>query len=67
MSSIHVAKGLMQYAGIAPETKQCQGCLHGSASSQTYPGRYYCAKGGFFVASVAGCKEWRAKALEASQ
>jgi hypothetical protein len=61
MSSIQVARITMQYAGIAPQGKQCQGCMHGSASSQTYPGRLYCAKGGFFVASVAGCKEWLAK------
>lgn len=58
MSGIQVAKGLMQYAGIAPESQQCQACLYGVAASQAFAGRYHCSKGGFFVAAVAGCKEW---------
>jgi hypothetical protein len=61
MSSIQVAKTLMRYTGIAPKDKQCYGCAHGSCSGQTYAGRLHCAKGGFFVAGVAGCKEWAAK------
>ncbi len=58
MSSIQVAKGLMQYAGIAPEPQQCQACMYGTSTSQDYAGRYHCSKGGFFVAAVAGCSEW---------
>lgn len=62
MSSIQVAKSLMQFAGKAPEPQQCQTCKHGSSACQERAGRYYCDKGGFFVAAVAGCKEWMAKA-----
>jgi hypothetical protein len=64
MGSIQVSKTLMRYTGIAPEAKQCQGCAHASCSGQTYASRLHCAKGGFFVAGVAGCKEWLPKNAE---
>jgi hypothetical protein len=64
MGSIAVAKSMMLYQGIAPEPNQCQACAYAACSSATHAGRFHCGKGSFFVAGVAGCKEWLPKKPE---
>jgi hypothetical protein len=61
MSSIQVAKKTMQYQGIATAPQQCQSCKFAAPSDATFAGRFHCARGGFFVAGIAGCKDWSEK------
>jgi hypothetical protein len=58
MSSIDVAKSLMQYQGISPNAQQCRVCAYGKEANQERAGRYHCSKGMFFVGAVSTCKEW---------